>query len=68
MLFDAAGYTTAVTRALGLPQQQLTTTERDQNTHLIVSQTDAAGRKTAYSYDAMGNQLSQTRLPIVPTR
>jgi hypothetical protein len=32
MVFNTAGYTTALTRALGLPEQQVTIIERDPNT------------------------------------
>ena len=62
MDFNSAGYVTAITKALGLPEQQVTMIERVPNTSLVASHTDAAGRKSAYTYDAKGNQLSHTVL------
>ncbi|MDB5932961.1 MAG: hypothetical protein JWQ01_305 [Massilia sp.] len=62
MDFSAAGYPTSVTRALGLPEQQVVTLERDPASSLLLSQTDALGRKTAFTYDSKGNMLSQTVL------
>ncbi len=62
MQFDGAGHVTALTQALGLPQQQVSTTVRDPVTGLITSHTDATGRTSAYTYDAKGNQLTHTVL------
>lgn len=62
MVFSAGGYPTSVTKALGLPEQQVVTIERDPATNLAISQTDALGRKTAFTYDSMGNTLSRTVL------
>ncbi|MBJ7313415.1 hypothetical protein H7U20_24905, partial [Rugamonas sp. CCM 8940] len=62
MMFNAGGYTSSMTKAFGLPEQQAFTYERDPATNLLLSVTDALGRKTAYAYDAMGNLLTQTVL------
>lgn len=62
MVFNAGGYPTSVTKALGLPEQQVVTFERNPATNLLISQTDALGRKTAYTYDSKGNMLSGTVL------
>jgi RHS repeat-associated protein len=62
MQFDAKGYVTELTKALGLPEQQVTKIERDPATGLVTSITDPLGRKTAYTYDANGNQTSVTVL------
>ncbi len=62
MEFNASGYVISIIKALGLPEQQVTSFERQPGTNLLLSQTDAMGRKTAYTYDANGNQLSLTLL------
>jgi len=62
MVFNAKGYITTVTEALGLPEQQVTSYEYDATTNLLLSVTDALGRKTAYEYDAGGNMTRQTLL------
>ena len=62
-IFNANGHATSVIKALGQPEQQTTSFERDPATNLLLSSTDALGRKTSYTYDSKGNQLSQTYLP-----
>ena len=64
--FDANGFTTSITEALGLPEQQTTTYNRDPNTSLVNSEVDALGRTTAYQYDALGNVTQVTRLYGTP--
>jgi len=65
--FNSSGYTVTDTRALGQPEDQTLTYEWPQDgTNLLVSVTDALGRKTAYSYDAMGNVTSVTGLAGTP--
>jgi RHS repeat-associated protein len=66
MDFNPNGLATQITRALGLPEQQTITIERDRATGLLMSQTDALGRKTAYGYDAKGNQTSVTSMAGTP--
>ncbi|HEX6291760.1 MAG TPA: RHS repeat-associated core domain-containing protein [Herpetosiphonaceae bacterium] len=60
--FNASGHTLTDTYAVGTPQQQTITYEREAGTNLLLSMIDQAGRKTAYTYDAMGNMTSVTRL------
>ncbi|MFZ6735055.1 DUF6531 domain-containing protein, partial [Undibacterium sp. Ji42W] len=62
-IFNANGHATSVIKALGQPEQQTTSFERDPATNLLLSSIDALGRKTSYTYDSKGNQLSQTYLP-----
>ncbi|MBJ7312914.1 RHS repeat-associated core domain-containing protein [Rugamonas sp. CCM 8940] len=62
LVFGAGGQLRSVTRALGLPEQQVETLERAAGTGLLLSRTDALGRKTAYTYDDNGNMLTQTEL------
>lgn len=64
--FNAAGYTLTDTRAIGKPEQQTTTYEREAGTNLVRSVTDGLGRKTAYTCDVMGNVTSITRLAGTP--
>lgn len=66
LTFNAGGFVLSETRALGRPEQQTTTFERNAATNLITSVTDALGRRTAYSYDSRGNVTSVTRLAGTP--
>lgn len=50
------------TRALGLPEEQLTTYNLQTGTNFRLSQVDALNRTTTYTHDAMGNIASITRL------
>ncbi len=60
-VFDLNGLPISITSAFGLLEQQTSTIER--NTQgLILSRTDPAGRKTAYTYDSAGNTLTKTTL------
>jgi len=49
------------TYALGKPEQQATTYERNAG-NLVINKTDALGRVTHYDYDAQGNTTKVTRL------
>ena len=60
--FSAAGYSLTDTRALGQPEEQRRTYERQADTNLVLSTTDALGRQTTFAYDALGNVTSITRL------
>jgi YD repeat-containing protein len=64
--FNSSGYTLTNTLAVGTPQQQVTTYNRDPSTNLVSSVTDALSRTTAYAYDTLGNTLSITRLYGTP--
>ncbi|MBI2526322.1 MAG: RHS repeat protein [Candidatus Rokubacteria bacterium] len=60
--FNDAGYPVSDTRALGAPEQQATSYEWQAATNLLLAQTDALGRRTAYAYDTNANLSSLTRL------
>jgi RHS repeat-associated protein len=60
--FNSNGYLTSNTKALGLPEQQTRTYERQAGTNLVLSVLDPMSRKTALTYDVMGNATSITRL------
>jgi RHS repeat-associated protein len=62
MVFNASGYPTQVIDALGLPEQQTLTYNRDSSTNLVNRTTDTLGRTTALTYDALGNTTQVTRL------
>jgi RHS repeat-associated protein len=65
--FDSKGYVTSDTKAVGTPQQELTTYNRDSDgTELVFKMVDALSRTTAYTYDALGNVTSITRLYGTP--
>ncbi len=66
LVFNTGGYVISETLALGKPEQQVMTYERDAATNLKMSTTDALGRRTSYSYDARGNVTSVTRLAGTP--
>lgn len=62
VVFDAASsYPSSITAAYGTSLAQTTTFQREPS-GLVDSETDALGRTTAYSYDALGNVTSITRL------
>lgn len=61
-VFNGSGYLTSLTLALGKPEQQVYSYERDPTSNQLLSVADPLGRKTAYGYDAMGNLTSVTRL------
>ncbi len=60
--FNSSGYILTDTRALGLPEQQVTTYIRQTGTNFITSVTDALNRRTDYTYDTMGNRTNITHL------
>ena len=60
--FNSDGHLTSDTVGLGTPQQETTTYELQPVSGVILSSTDALGRKTAYTYDALGETTSVTRL------
>jgi RHS repeat-associated protein len=64
--FNADGQMTSDRRALGKPEEQLTTYELQTGTNLLLSMTDALNRKTSYTYDSVGNVTSVTRLADTP--
>jgi RHS repeat-associated protein len=64
--FDTNGYTLTDTLALGKPEQQTTSYNRQSGSNLLLSFTDALNRQTSYGYDPMGNVTSITRLAGTP--
>ena len=65
--FDpVSGYTSSDTHAYGTPLAETVTYVREPS-GLIDSKTDALGRTTAYTYDAMGNVLAVTQLSGTPS-
>ncbi len=60
--FNSDGWMVSDTRAVGRPEQQTVTYNRQQSSGLILSATDALNRQTAYTYDSMGNTTGVTRL------
>jgi len=60
--FDANGYTTSETQAVGTPEQQTITYERQAGTNLLLSVTDPTGRKVAYTYDSANRVTAVTAL------
>lgn len=64
--FNARGYPSGHTFALGKPEQQAYTYERDPASNLLLSETDPLGRKTRYAYDTNGKTTSITRLADTP--
>jgi RHS repeat-associated protein len=64
--FNAAGYPLTDTRALGLPEQQAMTSEREAGTHLVTATVDALNRRTEYTYDAKANVTQVKRLAGTP--
>ena len=64
--FNSNGYWLTDTYALGKPEQQTYTYERQAGTNLVLSATDPLGRKTSYTYDSLGNTTSITRLAQTP--
>jgi len=64
--FNASGQPTAEILALGTPEQQNYTYERQAGSNLLLSVTDSLGRKTALSYDSLGNVTGITKLADTP--
>jgi len=62
----SGGYRTADTRAVGEPEEQAATYERQSGTNLVSAVVDPLGRRTEYAYDPSGNLLSVTRLAGTP--
>ncbi len=60
--FDANGFTTSETAALGLAEEQTVTYERQAGTNRLLSVTDNIGRKVAYTYDSVGRTTDVTSL------
>jgi len=63
---ETAAYDASDTFAYGLTNQQTTSTVRQPGANLPTSTTDSLGRMTSYTYDALGNVASITRLAGTP--
>jgi YD repeat-containing protein len=64
--YNFHGYVLTDTEAVGLPEQQTTTYQRDPNTNAVQSITDQLGRQTVFTGDSKGNITSITRLAGTP--
>ena len=69
--FNADGFATGETRALGTVDEQAFIYERQTGTNLLLSMTDplvinSQNRKTTYTYDSKGNVLTVTRMAQDP--
>ncbi|MGH2693920.1 MAG: RHS repeat-associated core domain-containing protein [Actinomycetota bacterium] len=62
VVFNPAGFPTSETLALGQPEAQTYTYERQTGTNLLLAATDPRQRKTEYTYDSKGNITAITRL------
>ena len=60
--FSASGYMITDTSAVGTPEQQTITYERQPLTNFVLNVTEPLGRRIAYAYDAFGNVTDITRL------
>src|ERR1051325_10168028 len=60
--FNSDGYVTSNTYALGRPEQQTISLEREPGTNRITAAVDGLGHRTSYVYDSLGNVTSITRL------
>jgi len=61
-VFISGGYATTDIRALGKPEQQVSTYSLQPSTNFLLSATDNLNRTTAYTYDSLGNISSITEL------
>lgn len=66
LIFNNDGYTTSETHALGTPEEQTTTYERQPVTNLLLSTIDAFDHKTAFTYDSAGSVLTVTENADTP--
>jgi RHS repeat-associated protein len=64
--FNSDGYMVSDTKAVGKPEQQTVTFNRQAGSGLFLSVTDALNRQTSFVYDMMGNDTSITRLAGTP--
>jgi RHS repeat-associated protein len=60
--FNADGYSASEIAALGKPEQQTTTYERQAGTDLLTATVDPLNRRTELGYDSVGNVTSVTQL------
>jgi RHS repeat-associated protein len=60
--FNSSGFSLTDTSAVGKPEQQTVTFEREAGTNKLLSITDPVGRKSVYTYDPIGNVSQVTHL------
>ncbi|MBD0369820.1 MAG: Ig-like domain-containing protein [Pyrinomonadaceae bacterium] len=60
--FNSDGYALTDTYAVGKPEQQTYTYERQPGSNLVLNAIDPLGRRTSYTYNAYGKATSVTRL------
>jgi RHS repeat-associated protein len=60
--FNSSGYTLTETFALGTPEEQTYTYDRQAGTNLVQSVTDPLGRRADFTYDSKGNVATVTGL------
>lgn len=64
--YNTNGYKTSEIFALGKQEQQTITYNRDPNTNLVNSVTDALSRQTSFAYDSLANTTGITQLAGTP--
>jgi RHS repeat-associated protein len=64
--FSSDGYSTSEIAALGKPEQQTTSYERQPGTNILTAIVDPLNRRTESTYDSLGNLTSLTRLAGTP--
>jgi YD repeat-containing protein len=64
--YQSGGFATTDTRALGKPEQEVTTYQNDPSSGLLLSVTDSLNRQTSYAYDSVGNVSAVTALAGTP--
>jgi RHS repeat-associated protein len=61
-VFDTMGNVVKLIKAVGLPEQQIYTYNRDRNTGILNNVVDPLNRTTAYQYDSLGNTTQVTQM------
>lgn len=64
--FNTNGYKTSEIYAVGQPEQETITYNRDPNTNLLTSVVDGLSHQAAFTYDSFGNVTSVTRMAGTP--
>ena len=64
--FNSNGYKTSEVYAVGQPEQETITYNRDANTNLLTSVVDGLSHQASFTYDSLGNVTSVTRMAGTP--